>query len=47
MARTKKVKEQVEEKLNKVEKPVDFGTGWTGKNNRIQAELRGEVEKNE
>ena len=26
---------------------VDYGTGWTGKNNSIQAELRGEVEKNE
>lgn len=48
MARTKKVKEeQVEEKLNKVEKPVDYGTGWSGINNRIQAQLRGEVEKNE
>lgn len=48
MARTKKVKEEevkVESKLNEVEKPVDYGTGWTGKNNRIQAELRGEVEK--
>ena len=46
MARKKKIEEvQVEEKLNKVEKPVDYGTGWSGKNNRIQAELRGEVEK--
>ncbi len=26
---------------------VDYGTGWSGKNNRIQAELREEVKRNE
>ena len=36
---------EVEEKLKEVEKPVDYGTGWTGKNNRIQAGIR--EEKNE
>lgn len=46
MARTKKVKEEEKEEII-VKEPVDYGTGWTGKNNRIQAELRGEVEKNE
>ncbi len=47
MARTKKVKEEVKEEIIEKKAPVDYGTGWTGKNNRIQAELRGEVEKNE
>lgn len=46
MARTKKVKEEVKEEIIEKKEP-DYGTGWTGKNNRIQAELRGEVEKNE
>ena len=48
MARKKKVEivEEVESKLNEVEKPVDFGTGWTGKNNKIQYEMY-EVKKNE
>ncbi len=26
---------------------ADYGTGWSGKNNRIQAELRGEAKRNE
>ena len=56
MARKKKTEEvQVTcfdteaEKKGKIEvwKPVDYGTGWAGKNNLIQAQLRGEVEKNE
>lgn len=47
MARKKKeIVEEVESKLNEVEKPVDFGTGWTGKNNKIQYEMY-EVKKNE
>lgn len=46
MARTKKVKEEVKEEII-VKDPVRYGTGWTGKNNRIQAEQRGEVKKNE
>lgn len=47
MARTKKVKEEVKEVIIEEKKGPEYGTGWTGKNNRIQAELRGEVEKNE
>lgn len=47
MPRTKKVKEEVKEEIIEKKDPVRYGTGWTGKNNRIQAELRGEVEKNE
>ena len=48
MAGTQKVKEEVGKEVIIEEKKVpDYGTGWTGKNNRIQAELRGEVEKNE
>lgn len=47
MARTKKVKEEVKEEIIEKKAPVDYGTGWSGINNRIQAELRGEVEKNE
>ena len=47
MPRKKKTEEvKVEEKLNKVEKPVDYGTGWTRKNNMIQAGVK-EEEKNE
>ena len=45
MARTKKVKEEVKEEVKEV-KEISYGTGWTGKNNKIQAELR-EVKKNE
>ena len=46
MPRKKKTEEvQVEEKLKEVEKPVDYGTGWTGKNNRIQTGIK--EEKNE
>ena len=26
---------------------ADYGSGWTGKNNRTQAELREDVKKNE
>ena len=43
MARAKKVKE---EEVKQEVKAPDYGTGWTGKNNRIQAELR-EEKKNE
>lgn len=49
MARTKKVKEEVKDapveviKINIERKPKS----WTEKNNEIQAQLRGEVEKNE
>lgn len=40
MARKKKeVIEEQEVKTEAVKAP-DFGTGWTGKNNRIQYELR-------
>lgn len=46
MARAKKVKEEVKEEIRTEEKPVDFGTGWTGKNNKIQYYLW-EVKKNE
>ena len=47
MPRKKKIEEvKVEEKLNEVEKPVDYGTGWTGKNNMIQEYFR-EEKKNE
>ncbi len=50
MPRTKKVKEvkeEVKEEIIEKKDPVRYGTGWSGINNRIQAELRGEVEKNE
>lgn len=47
MARTKKVKEEVKEEIIEKKDPACYGTGWTGKNNLIQAQLRGEVEKNE
>ena len=47
MARTKKVKEEVKEEIIEKKEPVDYGTGWSGINNRIQSGLRGEVEKNE
>ena len=48
MARKKKeeIIEEVETKSVEVEKPMDFGTGWTGKNNKIQYEMY-EVKKNE
>ena len=45
MSRAKKVKE--EEVKEVIVEKKDYGTGWSGKNNRIQAALRGEVEKNE
>ena len=40
----RKKKEEVKEVKQEV-KPVDYGTGWPGKNNRIQAGIR--EEKNE
>lgn len=48
MARTKKVKEEVKEmsEVKEAVKASDFGTGWTGINNRIQYELR-EGKRNE
>lgn len=48
MARTKKVKEEVKEmpEVKETVKAPDFGTGWTGKNNKIQYELR-EGKRNE
>lgn len=43
MPRKKKTEEvQVEEKLNKVEKPVYYGTGWAKINNMIQAGVKEE-----
>ena len=41
----RKKKEEVKEEVKQEVKPVDYGTGWTGKNNRIQAGIR--EEKNE
>ena len=48
MPRTKKVKEEVKEmpEVKEAVKDPDFGTGWTGINNRIQYELR-EDKRNE
>lgn len=45
MARKKK-EEQIEIKEPVKDPKRDFGTGWTGINNRIQFELR-EVKRNE
>lgn len=36
----RKKKEEVKEEVKQEVKPVDYGTGWSGKNNRIQAEIR-------
>lgn len=41
----RKKKEEVKEEVKQEVKPVDYGTGWSGKNNRIQAGIR--EEKNE
>ena len=46
MVRIKKVKEDVKKEVKQEIKEISYGTGWTGKNNKIQAELR-EVKKNE
>ncbi len=48
MPRTKKVKEEVKDmpEVKEVVKAPEFGTGWTGKNNKIQYELR-EGKRNE
>lgn len=48
MPRAKKVKEEVKEmpEVKEAVKAPDFGTGWTGINNRIQYELR-EGKRNE
>lgn len=48
MPRAKKVKEEVKEipEVKEAVKDPDFGTGWTGKNNKIQYYLR-EVKRNE
>ena len=48
MARTKKVKEEekIYYEVKEAVKAPDFGTGWTGINNRIQYELR-EGKRNE
>ena len=37
---------EADNKARLKETPIDFGTGWTGKNNKIQHELY-EVKKNE
>ena len=45
MPRKKKVEEpeKIKEKIiEKIEKPVSYGSGWTGINNRLQAEGRSE-----
>lgn len=39
-------KKEVKEEVKQEVKPVDYGTGWSGKNNRIQAGIR-EEKKNE
>ena len=41
----KKKTEEVKEVVKQEVKPVDYGTGWTGRNNRIQAGVK--EEKNE
>ncbi len=41
MPRKKKV-EEPEKIEEKTEKPVSYGSGWTGINNRLQAEGRSE-----
>ena len=41
MPRKKKV-EEPEKIIEKKEKPVSYGSGWTGINNRLQAEGRSE-----
>lgn len=46
MPRKKKTEEVIEKVIEKKEQPVDYGTGWTGKNNMIQAGVK-EEEKNE
>ena len=38
-------KKEVKEEVKQEVKPVDYGTGWSGKNNRIQAGIR--EDKNE
>ena len=40
MPRKKKTEEVKEVIIEKKEKPVDYGTGWTGRNNRIQAGVK-------
>lgn len=50
MPRKKKVEEvktePIEEVVDQLSKAVNYGTGWTGKNNKIQYELR-EGKRNE
>ena len=47
MPRKKKIEEVKEEEIIvKEPEKVDYGTGWTGKNNKIQAGIR-EEKKNE
>lgn len=41
----KKKTEEVKEEVKQEVKPVDYGTGWSGRNNRIQAGVK--EEKNE